>query len=89
MFAPGTVHVGYVEDKVALEEDFLRVLPFFPENIIPLRLSILTIWELNNRPAGGQSSETQSRPIVMNNEQLPTYGTKERIYITFKLFYKF
>jgi hypothetical protein len=32
---PTSVHMGFVVDKVALEQLFLRVLPFFPANIIP------------------------------------------------------
>jgi hypothetical protein len=34
-FAPGSVHVGYVVDKVALGQVFVRVLRFFPVSIIP------------------------------------------------------
>jgi hypothetical protein len=32
--APGSIHVGFVADKVALEEVFLRVLRFSPVSII-------------------------------------------------------
>jgi len=32
-FAPGSVHVGFVVDKVALGQVFLRVLRFSPVNI--------------------------------------------------------
>jgi hypothetical protein len=34
-FAPGSVHVGFVVDKMALEQVFLQVLRFSPVNIIP------------------------------------------------------
>jgi hypothetical protein len=34
-FAPGSVHVGFVVDKVALGQVLLRVLRFFPVNITP------------------------------------------------------
>jgi hypothetical protein len=34
-FAPGSIHVGFVVDRVALGQDFLRVLRFSPVSIIP------------------------------------------------------
>jgi hypothetical protein len=34
-FDPGSVHVGFVLDKVALEQVFTRVLRFSPVNFIP------------------------------------------------------
>jgi hypothetical protein len=40
-FAPGSVHVGFVVDKVALGQVLLRVLRFSPVNIIPPSLSKL------------------------------------------------
>jgi hypothetical protein len=40
-FAPGSIHVGFVVDKVALGQVFLRVLRFSPVNIIPPSLSKL------------------------------------------------
>jgi hypothetical protein len=40
-FAPGSVHVGYVKEKVALVQFFLRVIRFSPVSIIPLWFSIL------------------------------------------------
>jgi hypothetical protein len=36
----GSIHVGFVVDKVALGQFFL-VLPFSPANIIPLSFSML------------------------------------------------
>jgi hypothetical protein len=41
-FMPGSVHVEFVMDKLALGQAFLRVLWFSPDNIIPPLLSILT-----------------------------------------------
>jgi hypothetical protein len=41
-FAPGSINVGFVVDKVALGQVFLRVLPFFLGNLIPPWLSILS-----------------------------------------------
>jgi hypothetical protein len=40
-FAPGSIHVGFVVDKVTLEQVFLRVLRFSSVNIIPPSLSKL------------------------------------------------
>jgi hypothetical protein len=67
-FAPGSVHVGFVVDKAALGQGFLRVLRF------PLSLSFhcgspcsYITWGMNKRPVGGRSSETSSNPIDMNN----------------------
>jgi hypothetical protein len=37
----GSVHVGFVVDKVALGQVFLQVILFSPVNIIPLWLSTL------------------------------------------------
>jgi hypothetical protein len=34
-FDPGSVHVGFVVDKVALGQVFLRVLRFLPVSFIP------------------------------------------------------
>jgi hypothetical protein len=40
VFASGSIHVGFVVDKVALGQVFLRVLRFSPVNIIPPLLHI-------------------------------------------------
>jgi hypothetical protein len=39
-FEPGSVHMGFVVDKVALGQIFLRVLRHPPVNIVPPWLSI-------------------------------------------------
>jgi hypothetical protein len=58
-FAPRSLHVGFVVDKVALGQVFLRVLRLSRVNIIPPWLSILIYHQrINNRPVGGCSSET-------------------------------
>jgi hypothetical protein len=63
-FAPGSIHVGFVVDKVELRQDFLRVLRFSPVNIIPPSFSIIHIIRgMNNMSGSGSSSETQSHPI--------------------------
>jgi hypothetical protein len=38
---PGSVHVGFVVDKVALGQASLQVLWFYPVGIIPPWLSVL------------------------------------------------
>jgi hypothetical protein len=58
-FAPMSVHVGFVVDKVALGQFFSEFFGF------PLSVSFhrglsysYIIWRMNNRPIGGRSSET-------------------------------
>jgi hypothetical protein len=48
-FAPRSVHVEFVVNKVALQQVFLDVLRFFPINIIPLLLCIHSyiIWGMD------------------------------------------
>jgi len=67
-FAPGSDHVVFLVDKVALGHVFLRVMWISPVSIIPQSLSVLA-YHLgrNKRPVGGCSSETQSHTIDMNN----------------------
>jgi hypothetical protein len=36
-FAPRSIHMGFVEDRVALGQGFLLVIWFFPVSIIPIR----------------------------------------------------
>jgi hypothetical protein len=65
-FAPWSVHVGFVIDSVPLGQVSLRVLRSSPVRVIPPWLSILI-------SGGGDdvlSSETQSRPIEINNIML-------------------
>jgi hypothetical protein len=51
-FAPRSIHVGFVMDKVALGQVFLRVLRFSPVNIIPphstVALQTHIIWGIRN-----------------------------------------
>jgi hypothetical protein len=57
-FHPGSVHVGFVVDKVVLGRVFLRVLRFSPVSVIPLVLHynekrkklIIFITGLHNKP---------------------------------------
>jgi hypothetical protein len=66
--------VGFVVVKVALGQVFLRVLKFSPLNITALYVAFHSItWRTNKRPVKGRSSETQSHPIDMknNNNNVP------------------
>jgi hypothetical protein len=63
---PVSVRVGFVVDKVALRQFFLRVLRFTPLSIIPSWLSIPISWGMNMRKFSGRSSETFYQPIDMN-----------------------
>jgi hypothetical protein len=67
-FAPGSIHVGFVVDKVAWTQVFLRV--FQPSNFNILRWLSICICDVedDNKPVGGRSSETQSHPL--RHEQL-------------------
>jgi hypothetical protein len=68
---PGSVHVGFVVDRVALGQVLLRVFFLFsPVSIIPPGLILtlgISLRGTNNRPVGGRSSETLSHSIDMNN----------------------
>jgi hypothetical protein len=58
-FAAGSIHVGFVVDKVALGQVFLRVLRFFPcqyHSTVALQTHI--IWGMNNMSVSVSSSET-------------------------------
>jgi hypothetical protein len=44
-FDPGSVHVGFVVDKVALGQVFPRVLRFFPVSFIALVLHYTEKWK--------------------------------------------
>jgi hypothetical protein len=61
-FAPGSVHVGFVVDKVALGQGFLPSVSF--RRSCPCSY---IAWRMNNRPVGGRNSETSSHPIDTKN----------------------
>jgi hypothetical protein len=74
---PESDHARFAVDKVAQGQVFLRVLPF------PLSVSFhrgspypYIIWRMNNRPAGGRSSETWSQPIDMSKVKLDKAGDR-------------
>jgi hypothetical protein len=56
--------MGFVVDKVALGWVFLRVLQFPCQyhSTVAVHIHIAIIWGMNNRPAGGRSSQ-QSHTI--------------------------
>jgi hypothetical protein len=54
---PGSVHVGFVVDKVALGHIFSGS-SVSPVNIIPPRFHTHVVLGMNKRHAGGRSSET-------------------------------
>jgi hypothetical protein len=57
---PGSVQVGYVVDKVVLEQDLLEFFSFLPSRSFHCGSPYsYIIGEMNNRPVGGRSSETQ------------------------------
>jgi hypothetical protein len=59
VFVPGSLHMEFVMDEVALRKVFLRVLLFSPVNIIsPYHIAC----ETNNSRAGDHSSEKSSHP---------------------------
>jgi hypothetical protein len=62
VFSPRSIHVGFVMDKVALGQGFLRVIRFSPVSIIPPSLSELISGEWT-MSVSGSSSEMWSHPV--------------------------
>jgi hypothetical protein len=56
VFIPGSTDVGFVVDKVALGQVFLRLLLFSRQYHSTMALYTHT-WGMNNRHVGGRSSE--------------------------------
>jgi hypothetical protein len=56
-FAPWSVHVGFVVDKMVLGKVCLRV-PRFSHVNFGFSIVIYHLGGMNNRPVGGRSSET-------------------------------
>jgi hypothetical protein len=59
--------VGFVLDKVAPGQVFLRVLWFAPANIQLWIHTHISLGGINNMPNGGGNSQIFSHPIEMNN----------------------
>jgi hypothetical protein len=57
-FAPGSIHVGFMVDKIALRQVFLRVLRFPCQCHSTVALQTHIIWGMNNMFDSGSSSET-------------------------------
>jgi hypothetical protein len=68
-FATRSVHVGFVVDKVALGQVFLRVLVFPYQYHSTVAFHTCITWGMNNSLVSGRSSETQSQSIDMNNNK--------------------
>jgi hypothetical protein len=96
-FAPGSIHVGFVADQVALGQVFLRVFPLSVLFHRPPYLYI--IWGMNNMSVNGSSSETQVSPhnnqsINQLNAFIPLsctkaltiFGTVNRLFNKIQLF---
>jgi hypothetical protein len=66
VFARRPVHVGFVVDKVAMRQVFLRVFRFSPVNIILplLHTHSCAIWGADNGSLNGRSSTEISLPLV-------------------------
>jgi hypothetical protein len=81
-FDPGSVHVGFVVDKVALGQVFLRVLRFSLVNFIPPVLHytdkrqkklIIFITGLHNKPQGCGASAASAAGPFTTKKKSPTY----------------
>jgi hypothetical protein len=69
MFVPWSVHVGFVVDKVALGQVFLRVLQFSTVSIIPPCPHTYIIWGINNGHVGGRRSDKIVSPYRHEQHQ--------------------
>jgi hypothetical protein len=72
-FAPGSVHVGFLEGKVSLGQAFLGVLQFFPVSIIP---PWLYIWGWTTGPL--LTAVETSHPIDMDVTASPMIASDLR-----------
>jgi hypothetical protein len=80
-FDPGPDHVGFVVDKVALGQVFLRVLRFSPVSFIPpvlrytekLRKLIVFITGLHNKPQGCGASVASAAGAFHHTLKSPSF----------------
>jgi hypothetical protein len=71
-FAPGSVHVGFVVNKVALGQVLLQAIRF-PLSTSFHRASLCVNYSgINKSPFSNRSLETKSHPIDMNNNNNST-----------------
>jgi hypothetical protein len=68
IFAPGSVHVVFVADKVALVQVLYGFFFFCRYHSAVGLKARMSPGGMNNWPVGGGSSETLSRAIYMNNK---------------------
>jgi hypothetical protein len=87
---PGSVHVGFVLDKVALGDVFPRVLHFYPINFIPPVLHytekpkklIIFITGLHHKPQGGGASVTSvAGPFTTKKKNRAKTGNVDNVVI--------
>ena len=93
-FDPGSVHVVFVVDKVALGQVFPRVLQFSPVNFIPLVLHYTEKWKklivfiigLNNKPQGCRASVASAAvPFTTKKSALSLENTEPSpLYLSFQ-----
>jgi hypothetical protein len=69
-FAPESDNVGFVEDKVALGQIFLRVLLFSTVNIIPPGLHTHIIWGFKIGPLLAAVHRHKFHSIDLSNKKL-------------------
>jgi hypothetical protein len=71
-FMPRLVHTGFVVDKVALGQVFVRVLWFFHVSIIPLMFHIHSciMWGIGSRPLTSPVLERQSHPSATTKKTI-------------------
>jgi hypothetical protein len=72
-FAPKSVHVGFVMDKVELVQYVLRVVRFSCQYHFTVTLHLYIYHSSDNRPVGGRSSEKSSHHIDINNNKTKKY----------------
>jgi hypothetical protein len=85
-FDPGSVHVGFVLDKVVLGQVFLRVLRFSPVSFIPsvlhyLEKIIIFITGLHKKPLGcGASVASAAGPFTTKKHRIEVQGEDDAFF---------
>jgi hypothetical protein len=92
---PGSVHVGFVVDKVTLGQVFLRALRFSPVNFIPpvfhylengkkLIIIFIFVTGLHNKPSDCDASvASAARPFTKKKQSSHKYADIPNILIVF------
>jgi hypothetical protein len=69
-FDPGLIHVGFVVDRVALGQDFIRVFLFYPDSIIaPMLPSHLHVNTALVRRTSGRSLGTLKQSNALSGQE--------------------